>query len=114
MAGPGADDEMLDDDGEEEKEYEVRVVTAPTVLEARKVWKDDVVSGLPFREVWRRKEMRANGVMMDDQRVIVVCVSSTLTATTALDSKADTLPQTDGKRNGDWSKIQQTMTVLCM
>jgi hypothetical protein len=80
----GTDQEMLDDNGdiEEEEEvdedYEVRVVTAPTVLERRRLWREDVVSGLPFREVWRRKEMRANGVMIDDQRVIVVCVSRVL------------------------------------
>lgn len=62
----------VDDD---ETEYEVRLVSAPTVLEKRRVWREDVVSGLPFREVWRRLERRANGVMMDDQRVIVVKVS---------------------------------------
>lgn len=77
MAGPDVE-EIIDEDGipDEEDEYEVRVVTAPTVLEKRRVWRDDVITGLPFVEVWRRKEMRANGVMMDDQRVIVVCVSS--------------------------------------
>lgn len=87
MAGPdmeildvsGPDDAIMEDGEDEEdddEDWEVRLVTAPTVLERRKVWKEDVVSGLQFKEIWRRKEVRANGVMMDDQRIIVVCVSS--------------------------------------
>lgn len=76
MAGRVDEDEVLEEEEEDDdQEYEIRLVTAPTVLERRRVWKEDVISGLPFREVWRRKEMRANGVMMDDQRVIVVSVS---------------------------------------
>lgn len=75
----GPDDAIMEDGEDEEdddEDWEVRLVTAPTVLERRKVWKEDVVSGLQFKEIWRRKEVRANGVMMDDQRIIVVCVSS--------------------------------------
>lgn len=116
MAGP--DVEILDEEDEEDQgdqgEYEVRVVTAPTVLERRKVWRDDVITGLPFVEIWRRKEMRANGVMMDDQRVIVVCVSPSGWASIC-DSgirigQCTDFEQTEGKRLAE----AQTMTVLCM
>ena len=51
------------------------VHNGPTVLPKRRIWKDDVTSGLPFREVTRTKGVRANGVMIDDQRVITVAVS---------------------------------------
>ena len=72
MSGTRQAGEAITDD---ETEFEVRLVLAPTVLEKRHVWKDDVVSGLPFREVWRRLDQMANGVMIDDERVIVVRVS---------------------------------------
>ena len=72
MSGTRQAGEAITDD---ETEFEVRLVLAPTVLEKRHVWKDDVVSGLPFREVWRRLDQMANSVMIDDDRVIVVRVS---------------------------------------
>jgi hypothetical protein len=57
------------------KGVRTRIVDAPTILPKRRIWRDDVVTSLPFREVIRRMAIRANGVMIDDQRVIVVCVS---------------------------------------
>lgn len=57
------------------KGVDTRIVDAPTILPRRRIWRDDVVTSLPFREVIRKMAIRANGVMMDDQRVIVVCVS---------------------------------------
>lgn len=57
------------------KGVSTRIVDAPTILPKRRIWRDDVVTSLPFREVTRRMAIRANGVMIDDQRVIVVCVS---------------------------------------
>jgi hypothetical protein len=72
MSGTRQAGEAITDD---ETEFEVRLVMAPTVLEKRRIWKEDVVSSLPFREVWRRLEQRANGVMIDDERVMVIRVS---------------------------------------
>ncbi|TYJ57026.1 hypothetical protein B9479_002305 [Cryptococcus floricola] len=74
--------------------WKSRVVTEPTVLRKKNVWEGDVVSGLPYREVWREYGGLANGVMIDDQRVIVI--------------------KTKAQRNGDWSTIGQEMTVLCL
>ncbi|KAK4689571.1 hypothetical protein P7C73_g542, partial [Tremellales sp. Uapishka_1] len=79
---------------EEDQALEIRVVTEPTILPRRDIWKEDVASRLPFREVTRKLGVRANGVMIDDQRIILVC--------------------TKGRRAGDLSKIKQEMTVLCM
>ncbi|WVQ82207.1 hypothetical protein IAT38_004335 [Cryptococcus sp. DSM 104549] len=70
------------------------LVDEPSVLPRGKFWKEDVKSGLPYRKVWRKYGGWANGVMVDDQRVIVICTSA--------------------RRNGDWSSITQEMTVLCM
>ena len=52
----------------------VTVRTLPTILSKEKVWQEDVKTMLPYTEVVKRKGYRANGVMMDDQRVIAVCV----------------------------------------
>lgn len=67
--------ETLKGRNEDDGEWSVSVETEPTVLPKGKMWKDDVRSELPFREVVRRKAIRANGIMIDDQRVIVICVS---------------------------------------
>jgi hypothetical protein len=61
--------------GDRQDEVTVKVVDEPTILPKRKIWKEDVVTRLPFCEVIRHVEIPANGVMMDDQRVIIVCVS---------------------------------------
>lgn len=55
---------------------EVTVRHAPTVLPKRRIWKEDVTTRLLYQEIVRKVGVRANGVMMDDQRIIVVCVSA--------------------------------------
>ncbi|OWT41772.1 hypothetical protein C362_00133 [Cryptococcus neoformans Bt1] len=78
----------------EGKGWKSRVVTRPTILSKRSIFEEDVRSELPYREVWREYGGWANGIMIDDQRIIVV--------------------NTNARRNGDWSSISQEMTVLCM
>lgn len=58
--------------------FTTEVVTRPSVLEKAGIWKDDVVSGLPYRLVRRDWGERANGVMIDDQRIIIIRVSRTM------------------------------------
>ncbi|WVO16342.1 hypothetical protein L204_104017 [Cryptococcus depauperatus] len=77
----------------EGKGWKSRVVTEPTCISPG-IWTEDVKSSLPYREVWREYGGLSNGVMIDDQRVIVV--------------------NTNTRRNGDWSTIMQEMTVFCM
>ncbi|WVQ99262.1 hypothetical protein IAU59_006394 [Kwoniella sp. CBS 9459] len=72
----------------------VALIEGPTVIEKRHIWKEDVKSSLPFLEVRKEYGGLANGVMCDDQRIIVV--------------------HTQTRRNGDWGNITQEMTVLCM
>jgi hypothetical protein len=60
---------------EEAEEVTVRIVDEATVMPMRRVWQEDVVSRLPYREVQRPCGERVNGVMVDDQRVILVAVS---------------------------------------
>ena len=47
----------------------------PTVISKRRIFLEDVTSTLPYTEIYKRVGEKSNGVMMDDQRVIVVCVS---------------------------------------
>lgn len=68
IGGPTEDVGMADD-------CEVTVRHAPTVLPKRRIWKEDVTTQLLYQEIVRKVGVRANGVMMDDQRIIVVCVS---------------------------------------
>ncbi|KAL7424101.1 hypothetical protein Q5752_001686 [Cryptotrichosporon argae] len=92
-----ADDEPdapPDADANADVDVDVSVVVAPTVLPRARMWADDVVSALPYRKVVRARHARANGVMMDDQRVIII--------------------NSTGRRNGDWTDVRQEMTVLCM
>ncbi|OCF36703.1 hypothetical protein I316_01299 [Kwoniella heveanensis BCC8398] len=70
----------------------VALIEGPTVIDKRHIWKEDVKSSLPFLEIRRDYGGLANGVMCDDQRIIVVHT----------------------RRNGDWGNITQEMTVLCM
>ena len=110
MSGTVQAGEAVDDD---ETEFEIRLVLASTVLDKRKVWKDDVVSSLPFREVWRRLEQRANGVMVDDERVIVVRVRIPGFGCMRVDADK----QTETQRAFDdeiETKTVQEMTILCM
>lgn len=58
----------------------VKVISKPTTISKEKYWKDDVSSALPFRRVERSVAIKANGVMIDDQHVIVVCVSGSVSA----------------------------------
>ncbi|WVR07189.1 hypothetical protein IAU60_004230 [Kwoniella sp. DSM 27419] len=75
-------------------DWEAIVHMEPTVLDKADVWKEDVTSRLPYREVRKTYGAVANGVMCDDQRIIVV--------------------HTQSRENGDWSVITQELTVLCM
>ena len=61
---------------DEEPEVEVTIRHAPSVLMKRRIWQQEVITKLPFQEIVRRDGVVANGVLIDDQRVIVVCVSS--------------------------------------
>ncbi|ORY32547.1 hypothetical protein BCR39DRAFT_522781 [Naematelia encephala] len=88
----GNDD--ADAGGEEDNDWSIEVITARTVLPPCKIWKDEVTSGMPYRDIRRKMGIRANGVMMDDQRVIMVA--------------------TQGRRNGDWTSLRQEMVVLCL
>lgn len=51
------------------------VFTEPSVMPHGKIWREDVVSGLPYTVTVREEGITGNGVMMDDQRVMVVSVS---------------------------------------
>ncbi len=55
--------------------YFVRTIDEPTSIDDDKVFADEILSNLPYREVTRRLGIVANGVMIDDQRVIMVSVS---------------------------------------
>ena len=63
-----------DSDERAEPKVRTRAFMEPSCLEAGRVWKYNVWSALPYREVVRELGIRANGVMMDDQRVIVTSV----------------------------------------
>ncbi|KAK8864257.1 hypothetical protein IAR55_001503 [Kwoniella newhampshirensis] len=76
------------------KDWSVNVIDRDTILDKRRIWREDVKSGLPFRKVRKDYGGWSNGIMIDDQRVIVIC--------------------TKARRNGDWSTVNQVMTVLCM
>ncbi|WRT66203.1 uncharacterized protein IL334_003156 [Kwoniella shivajii] len=76
------------------KDWSVKSRDYVTVIEKRNIWKEDVKSSLPFLEIRRDYGALANGVMCDDQRIILV--------------------HTQARMNGDWSSISQEMTVLCM
>lgn len=54
--------------------WKSRVVTEPTILSKKYIFEEDVRSELPYREVWREYGGWANGIMIDDQRIIVVNV----------------------------------------
>ncbi|ORX36815.1 hypothetical protein BD324DRAFT_580515 [Kockovaella imperatae] len=75
-------------------EVTIKVHDTPTVLRGHDSFVNDVTSALPYVEIVREAGVRANGVMMDDQRIIAV---STV----------------DG-RNGDWTNVRQDMTVYSM
>ncbi|EIW70779.1 hypothetical protein M231_02565 [Tremella mesenterica] len=81
---------------EKKVEVKIRVVDKPTILVHRQIWKEDVKSGLPFVEIIRKEGMAANGIMIDDQRVIVV--------------------STHGTRSEQWTEMQmqQELNILCM
>lgn len=57
------------------KESIVTTRTVPTVLSKRRIWTEDVITTLPYTEVIQTKSIIANGVMIDDQRVIAIKVS---------------------------------------
>ncbi|WWC94014.1 hypothetical protein V866_000852 [Kwoniella sp. B9012] len=76
------------------KEWSIKIRDAPSMLPKGNIWKNDGKSALPFREIRRDHGGLANGVMCDDQRIIVI--------------------HTQARRNGDWSSISQEMSVLCM
>jgi hypothetical protein len=85
----GSNESMSDDgqDSEPEPEPEianvptgprygrVRTITERTVLRRLKIWERPVRSRLPYRVVELEDEFRANGVMIDEERVMVVHVS---------------------------------------
>lgn len=54
---------------------QVTLHRAPTVLSKGKVWKEDVMSELAFQEVFAKWGVRGNGIMVDEERLIVVAVS---------------------------------------
>ncbi|WVW83722.1 hypothetical protein I302_105743 [Kwoniella bestiolae CBS 10118] len=76
------------------KDWSVKIRDGESIMPRENVWKNDVHSRLTFREIRREYGGWGNGVMCDDQRVIVV--------------------HTQARRNGDWSTISQEMSVLCM
>lgn len=59
----------------EKEDTAVTTHMEPTVLSKRRVWQEDVKTMLPFTEIYKKVGQKANGVMMDDQRIISVCVS---------------------------------------
>ena len=69
---------------DDDDECSVSVKTGPTILPAESIWTDDVRSELPFCDIVRRKGIHATGVMMDDQRVMVICVSIRFTSSRGL------------------------------
>ena len=59
----------------DDRDVEVTLKTAPTVLPKGRMWHEDVTTNLPYTEVFRKVGTRANGIMIDDQRIISVWVS---------------------------------------
>lgn len=51
------------------------VFLGPSVMPHGRIWRDDVVSSLPYVVVVREEGVLANGVMIDDQRIMLVAVS---------------------------------------
>ena len=99
---------VVDESGDE---VEIKVHMEETRLDKRRIWKDDVVTRLPYREVKRKCGIMANGIMIDEERVIVVKVSLFVVH----ERKTHKLTtQTQGRRNGDWTTTRQEMTVFCM
>lgn len=56
-------------------EVVIKVHEESDVMSKGEVFKWNVWSGLPYVETVREVGIRANGVMMDEQRIIVVSVS---------------------------------------
>jgi hypothetical protein len=54
---------------------EIDVVDDMSCIEMGKVWKDDVWSGLPYVRIRKEMGIVASGVMIDDQRVMMIAVS---------------------------------------
>jgi len=63
----------------DDTDVEVTLKTAPTVLPKGRMWQEDVTTSLPYTEIFRKVGTRANGIMIDDQRIISVWVSVELT-----------------------------------
>ena len=59
-------------------EVTIKVHEECDVMDRGAVFASNVRSGLPYVETVREVGVRANGVMMDDQRIIAVSVSSLL------------------------------------
>jgi hypothetical protein len=54
---------------------QVTLHRAPTVLSKRRIWKEDVATRLAYQEVVAKWKVRANGIMIDEERLIVIAVS---------------------------------------
>lgn len=60
---------------EERAPHRSHLVLEPSVIPRGEVWTEDVVTWLPYRSVTSEDTVLANGIMIDDQRVMVVDVS---------------------------------------
>lgn len=63
------------DAGIQHEPLEVDIVDEMSCIERAGCWEDDVWTGLPYVRIRREMGVVANGVMMDDQRVMMVLVS---------------------------------------
>lgn len=76
-----------------------------------RIWRDDVVSSLPYVVVVREEGVLANGVMIDDQRIMLVAVSRC--DRPLRKAMADWVQATDQMVDGART-TNQIMSVHCM
>lgn len=88
-----------------------RVVTEKTRLPKKRIWAEEVETYLPYVEITRREQVRANGVIIDDQRIIAIAVSLILLSYWR---QSLTARQTELPDDLDRAKSEQKMTFLCM
>jgi hypothetical protein len=54
---------------------EVDIIDDPSCIEMGDCWKEDIWSGLPYVRIRKEMGIVASGVMIDDQRVMMISVS---------------------------------------
>lgn len=77
---------------------EVDVIDEQSCIEKAACWENDVWTGLPYVRIRREMGVVANGVMIDDQRVMMVTVSGHFCACTVI--PRDSADHSDSRLTG--------------